>query len=81
MTLEFRKLHNQWRDRRGRGATALVAAAWRVAGPPARRRPPVLQTLTYTSTGPGGGLYRPAGVSAGTGTVYVSNTGAKWSRS
>jgi len=38
--------------------------------------PPLLQKLTYTSPGLGGGLYRTAGVSAGNGTVYVSNTGA-----
>jgi hypothetical protein len=35
-----------------------------------------LSALTYTSTGPGGGLYKPQGVSADNGTVYVSNTGA-----
>jgi len=38
--------------------------------------PPVLQRLTYTSPGLGGGLNHPAGVSAASGTVYVSNTGA-----
>jgi DNA-binding beta-propeller fold protein YncE len=37
---------------------------------------PDLQTLTYTSTGPGGGLYHPVGVSAAGGKVYVSNSGA-----
>src|ERR1700678_42188 len=36
----------------------------------------VLQTLTYTATGPGGSLYHPVGVSAFNGTVYVSDTGA-----
>src|SRR5262249_2033979 len=37
---------------------------------------PVLQTLTYTAAaGSDGTLYRPAGVSAAGGTVYVSNTG------
>jgi sugar lactone lactonase YvrE len=35
-----------------------------------------VSALTYTSTGPGGGLYAPQGVSADNGTVYVSNTGA-----
>jgi sugar lactone lactonase YvrE len=35
-----------------------------------------LSALTYTSTGAGGGLYKPQGVSADNGTVYVSNTGA-----
>src|SRR6202000_746579 len=47
------------------GATAATAAT-----------PPVLQTLTYAATGPGGSLYHPAGVSAANGTVYVANTGA-----
>jgi hypothetical protein len=37
---------------------------------------PVLTSLSYTATGPGGSLYRPVGVSAAGGTVYVSNTGA-----
>jgi sugar lactone lactonase YvrE len=35
---------------------------------------PVLTSLSYTSTGPGGGLRLPSGVSAANGTVYVSNT-------
>jgi hypothetical protein len=36
----------------------------------------LLQTLPYTvAKGSDGGLYRPAGVSADDGTVYVSNTG------
>ena len=36
----------------------------------------VLQTLTYSAAvGSDGGLYRPAGISADDGTVYVSNTG------
>jgi sugar lactone lactonase YvrE len=37
---------------------------------------PVLLKLTYTSPALGGGLYRPAGVGAANGTVFVSNTGA-----
>ncbi len=37
---------------------------------------PVLQTLTYTATGPGGGLDRPVGVSALNGKVYATNTDA-----
>ncbi|HEX4832591.1 MAG TPA: hypothetical protein VH478_16020 [Trebonia sp.] len=37
---------------------------------------PDLLTLSYTATGPGGGLYHPAGVSAAGGAVYVSNSGA-----
>jgi len=37
---------------------------------------PLLQTLPYTApAGSDGGLYRPAGVSAADGAVYVSNTG------
>jgi sugar lactone lactonase YvrE len=35
-----------------------------------------LSTVTYTSTGTDGGLYKPQGISADNGTVYVSNTGA-----
>jgi sugar lactone lactonase YvrE len=46
------------------------------AGASAPSAGPVLQTLTYTATGPGGGLKGPAGVSALNGTVYVSNTAA-----
>jgi hypothetical protein len=34
-----------------------------------------LSTVTYTATGTDGGLYKPQGVSADNGTVYVSNTG------
>jgi hypothetical protein len=34
-----------------------------------------LSTVTYTSTGTDGGLYKPQGISADNGTVYVSNTG------
>jgi DNA-binding beta-propeller fold protein YncE len=79
--LEFQKLHHR---RRLIGATAAVAAvtaagltASGVAGASATASP-VLQTLTYTATGPGGSgsLYHPVGVSAYGGTVYVSNTGA-----
>jgi sugar lactone lactonase YvrE len=37
---------------------------------------PVLQTLPYTApAGSDGDMYRPAGISADNGTVYVSNTG------
>jgi hypothetical protein len=56
--------------------TTVLAASGGQAGAAAMVTSPVLQTLTYTSTGPGGGLYRPVGVSAADGTVYVSNTGA-----
>jgi sugar lactone lactonase YvrE len=71
------------RDRRALAGAAAVVAAVTVAGlaatgaaDAAATSSPVLQTLTYTATGPGGGLYRPVGVSAANGTVYVSNTGA-----
>jgi NHL repeat len=37
---------------------------------------PVITSVTYTSPALGGSLYRPVGVSASNGTVYVSNTGA-----
>jgi len=55
--------------------TTALAAGSGLAGAAATASP-TLQTLTYTATGPGGGLYRPVGVSAAGGTVYVSNTGA-----
>ena len=78
MSLESQKL----RHRRGLiGAAALAAAvtaglaATGAAGASAATAP-VLQTLTYTATGPGGSLYHPVGVSAAGGTVYVSDTGA-----
>jgi cellulose/xylan binding protein with CBM9 domain/NHL repeat-containing protein len=35
-----------------------------------------LTSVPYTSTGPGGGLHGPQGVSASNGVIYVSNTGA-----
>jgi hypothetical protein len=35
-----------------------------------------LTSVPYTSTGPGGGLHGPQGVSVSNGVVYVSNTGA-----
>src|ERR1700722_13401886 len=62
------------------GATAAAAAVtagltYGVVGASAAAAP-VLQTLTYTATGPGGGLYKPVGVSAANGTVYASDTGA-----
>ncbi|MGH3398763.1 MAG: hypothetical protein ACRDPO_29160 [Streptosporangiaceae bacterium] len=58
------------------GSAAALAATDGSAGASAATASPVLQTLTYTATGPGGGLNRPVGVSAANGTVYVSNTGA-----
>jgi DNA-binding beta-propeller fold protein YncE len=78
VTLKFQKLRHR---RRLIGAAAVAAAvaaglaATGVAGASAAAAP-VLQTLTYTATGPGGGLYHPVGVSAADGTVYVSDTGA-----
>jgi len=78
VTLELRNVHHR-RRLIGAAAVAAVAAAGLalsgVAGASATASP-VLQTLTYTATGPGGNLYRPVGVSASGGTVYVSNTGA-----
>jgi sugar lactone lactonase YvrE len=77
VSLKFQHL----RHRRGLiGAAALAAAvaaglATGVAGASAAASPELL-TLTYTATGPGGALYRPVGVSAADGTVYVSDTGA-----
>jgi DNA-binding beta-propeller fold protein YncE len=62
------------------GATAVVAAlaaaGLAVANSAGAATAPALQTLTYTQTGPGGGLYHPVGVTAYNGTVYVSNSGA-----
>ena len=76
MTFEFQKPHH----RRLIGATAVVtalAAAGLVAtGSAGAANTPVLESLSYTQTGPGGGLYHPVGVSAYSGTVYVSNSGA-----
>ena len=68
MSLEPQKLRHR---RRLIGATALAAAvtaglASGVIGASAATAP-VLQTLTYTATGPGGGLYKPVGVSAANG--------------
>jgi sugar lactone lactonase YvrE len=61
-------------------AAAVTTSAALVAGSAAAgattAASPVLQTLTYTATGPGGALNRPVGVSAAGGNVYVSDTGA-----
>jgi hypothetical protein len=91
MTLKPQQPHNRRRRRVGAAAvtaalsaTALaasgsagaLAATDGSAGAGAAAASPVLQTLTYTATGPGGGLNRPVGVSAANGTVYVSDTGA-----
>ena len=77
MTLKLNKL----RHRRGLIGAAAVAAAVTAglasgAAGASAAASPVLQTLTYTATGPGGGLYHPVGVSAFDGTVYASNSGA-----
>jgi hypothetical protein len=79
VTSDFQKLRHR---RRVIGATA-AAAALTAAGLAASgvasasaASSPVLQTLTYTATGPGGSLYHPVGVSAFDGRVYVSNSGA-----
>ena len=76
MTFELQKLHH----RRLIGATAavaaLAAAGLTAADSAGAATPPTLESLSYTQTGPGGGLYHPVGVSAYNGTVYVSNSGA-----
>ena len=81
MTFEFLQHYNR---RRLIGAAEAVATALTTTALAASDGPagaaaaasPVLQTLTYTATAPGGGLNRPVGVSAANGTVYVSDTGA-----
>ena len=76
MTFEFQKPHH----RRLIGATAVVtalaAAGLAATGAAGAASTPALESLSYTQTGPGGGLYHPVGVSAYSGTVYVSNSGA-----
>jgi hypothetical protein len=78
--LEFLKHHHRGRLIGAAGAAAALSATALVAGAGSAgasvAASPVLQSLTYTATGPGGGLYKPVGVSAANGTVYVSNTGA-----
>jgi sugar lactone lactonase YvrE len=60
--------------------TASSSAAVSPSSSPSSSAPPLgLYSLTsapYTSTGPGGGLHAPQGVSVSNGVVYVSNTGA-----
>jgi hypothetical protein len=79
VTLEFQKLRHRRRLIGAAAAAAAMTAAGLattgVAGASATTTP-VLQTLTYTQTGPGGSLHYPVGVSAFNGTVYVSNSGA-----
>jgi DNA-binding beta-propeller fold protein YncE len=76
VTFAFQKLPH----RRLIGATAAVAAlaatGLAAASSVGAATTPVLQTLTYTATGPGGSLDHPAGVAAANGTVYVSNSDA-----
>lgn len=74
---------NLLRHRRRLAVSAATAAALTAAGLAASgvagasaTSSPVLQSLTYTATGPGGSLYHPVGVSADNGKVYVSDTGA-----
>ena len=77
-TLESQKLTH--RRLIGAAVAAAAMAAAGLAGSAAAgafaAAAPDLQTLTYTATGPGGGLYHPVGVSAAGGKVYVSNSGA-----
>ncbi|HTU75833.1 MAG TPA: hypothetical protein VMG38_20145 [Trebonia sp.] len=76
--MEFQKLTH--RRLIGAVVAAAAMAAAGLAGSAAASADgattPDLQTLTYASTGPGGGLYHPVGVSAAGGKVYVSNSGA-----
>jgi hypothetical protein len=76
MTLEFQKLNQRRRLIGATAVAAVLAAAGLTSGVMAANAAPgpVLTSLTYTSTGPGGGLRLPAGVSALNGTVYVSNS-------
>ena len=78
MSLESQKLRRRRRLIGAAAAAAVVAAGLATTGAAgaSAATAPVLQTLTYTATGPGGGLYKPVGVSAANGTVYVSDTGA-----
>jgi hypothetical protein len=78
VTLESQKLRHRRRLIGAAAVAAAVTAGLATAGAAgaSAATAPVLQTLTYTATGPGGGLYRPVGVSAADGTVYVSDSGA-----
>jgi DNA-binding beta-propeller fold protein YncE len=77
-TLEFQKLTHRRLIGAAVAAAAMAAAglAGSAAASAGAATTPDLQTLTYASTGPGGGLYHPVGVSAAGGKVYVSNSGA-----
>jgi streptogramin lyase len=76
--LESQKLYRRRRLIGATAAAAVLSAAGLTSGVLAANAatPPLLTTLTYTATGPGGALHLPAGVSAANGTVYVSNTDA-----
>jgi hypothetical protein len=78
VSLESQKLRHRRRLIGAAAVAAAVAAGLATTGAAgaSAATAPVLQTLTYTATGPGGGLYKPVGVSAADGTVYVSDTGA-----
>ena len=78
MTLESQKLYQRRRLIGATAVAAVLAAAGLTSGALAANAatPPVLTSLAYTATGPGGGLRLPAGVSAFNGTVYVSNSSA-----
>jgi sugar lactone lactonase YvrE len=76
--LESQKLYQRRRLIGATAVTAVLAAAGLTSSALAANAatPPVLTSLTYTATGPGGGLRLPVGVSAFNGTVYVSNSSA-----
>jgi hypothetical protein len=78
VSLESQKLRHRRRLIGAAAVAAAVAAGLATTGAAgaSAATAPVLTTLTYTATGPGGGLYKPVGVSAAGGTVYVSDTGA-----
>ena len=78
MTLESQQLYRRRRLVAATAVAAVLAAAGLTSGVLAANAatPPLLTTLTYTATGPGGALHLPAGVAAFNGTVYVSDTDA-----
>src|ERR1700749_2135261 len=79
VTLESQKIRYRRRLATATAGAAAAPAAARAPSSAASAAPaaaPVLQTMTYTATGLGGNLYRPVGVSAFNGTVYVSDTSA-----
>jgi sugar lactone lactonase YvrE len=78
MTFKFQQLRHRRRLIGAAAVAAAVAAGLAATGvaDASAATAPVLTTLAYTATGPGGGLYKPVGVSAAGGTVYVSDTGA-----